>query len=424
MIVLLIALLVLVALGVPIGFSLGISGSLYFVLYHPELLSLVPERLFSGFNAPLLLALPLFTFMGLLMNEANLTRRLINFLLLFVGKIRGALGIVNVLVSMVFGGISGSSVSDTASVGAILIPEMKEKGYSAEFACGVTVASSTMGMVIPPSIPMLLYACIASESVGKLFIGGLIPGVLVGVLMCGITFYKAHKEKIPLYEVNFSKEYIWSTVKDGILAILMPFIVIGAIIFGITTATEAAAIGAMYALLVGLFVYKSLKLKAIFRILKETIRLSATVMLVVAFSNMFTWILTLEAVPQNLLALVTDLHLSGAGLLVAIGGILLFVGMFLDVSPSIMLITPVFLPAALALGVSPIQLGVLIIVGTAIGLVTPPVGMCLNVASGIAKKSIVDIFKSAMPFLIANLCVLLIVALVPGVSMWLVGFMK
>lgn len=421
MIILLIALLLLVALGIPIGYCLGISGSLYFLFYHPELLSLIPERLFSGFNAPLLLALPLFTFMGLLMNEANLTRRLIDLLMLFVGKIRGALGMVNVLVSMVFGGISGSSVSDTASVGSILIPEMQQKGYSCEFACGVTVASSTMGMVIPPSIPMLLFACISSESVGKLFMGGMIPGILVGLLMCVITYIKARKERIPLAEIKYTRQFVTSTLKDGILAIIMPFIVIGSIVLGIATATEAAAIGGLYALLVGVFIYKSLKLKAIIRILKETVRLSAAVMLAVAFSNMFTWILSLEAVPQNLLTLVTQLNLTPSGLLLAFSAILLFVGMFLDVSPAIMLLTPVFLPAAVALGVSPIQLGVLMIVGTAIGLVTPPVGMCLNVASGISKKSIVSIFKSAMPFLAANLCVMLLVCLVPGISLWLSG---
>ena len=250
MIVIIAILLVLVVIGIPIGYSLGVSGSLYFLIYQPELLALVPERLFSGFNAPLLLALPLFTFMGLLMNEANLTRRLINLLMLVVGRIRGALGLVNVLVSMVFGGISGSSVSDTASVGSILIPEMQEKGYSCEFACGVTVASSTMGMVIPPSIPMLLFASISSQSVGRLFMGGLIPGILVGLLMCIITFIKAKRENIPIIKVKLTKKYAVKTLKDGILALIMPVIVIGAIIFGITTATEAAAIGGLYALIV------------------------------------------------------------------------------------------------------------------------------------------------------------------------------
>ena len=421
MIFILVILLVLVVIGIPIGYSLGISGSLYFLIYQPGLLALVPERLFSGFNAPLLLALPLFTFMGLLMNEANLTRRLINLLMLIVGRIRGALGLVNVLVSMVFGGISGSSVSDTASVGSILIPEMQSKGYSCEFACGVTVASSTMGMVIPPSIPMLLYACISSQSVGKLFMGGLIPGVMVGLFMCIITFIKAKKENIPIVKVKLTKKYAVKTLKDGILALIMPLIVIGAIIFGITTATEAAAIGGLYALVVGVFVYKSLTFKSIVKILKQTIKLSAAVMIVVAFSKMFTWILTLEAVPQAMLTLVSKMNLSATGLMLCISVIILFVGMFLDVSPAIMLLTPVFLPAAMSVGVSPIQFGVLLIVGTAIGLATPPVGMCLNVASGISKRSIFGIFKSAAPFLLANVGVMLLVSLVPGVSTWLSG---
>lgn len=423
MILLFFSLIFLVILTIPIGYALGISGSFYFLVYHPELLTVVPERFFSGMNAPLLLALPLFILMGLIMNEANLTRKLIDVIMLLVGRIRGALGVVNVLVSMLFGGISGSSISDTASIGAILIPEMREKGYSSEFACGVTVASSTMGMIIPPSIPMLIYAAISSQSVGKLFLGGLIPGILVGVFMCSITVFMAKREDIPLVKVNFSHDYIFATIKDSILALILPLVVIGSIVLGIVTATEAAAVGALYALLVGLFVFRTLKLKAIFRIFKKTVRLSASVMIVVAFSNMYTWILTLESVPQKLLILVNSLNMSSTSFLLSVSVIILFIGMFLDVSPSIMLLTPVFLPAAIAVGIDPIQFGVLLIVGTAVGLTTPPVGMCLNVASTISKKSVISIFKASIPFLLANLIVLTLISIIPGISLWFSNLM-
>ena len=418
-VIMLVVLLVMVGLGIPIAYSLGISGSLYFLIFHPELLALIPERLFSGFNSPLLLALPLFTLMSLLMNEANLTSRLINLLMMFVGRVRGALGVVNVIVSMVFGGISGSSVSDTASVGSILIPEMKRKGYSPEFAVGVTVASSTMGMVIPPSIPMLIFCAISSQSVGKAFLGGMLPGILVGLFMCVITILLAKKQNVPLERVKLTKEITSKTLKDGVLALVMPVLVLGAILAGITTATEAAGIGALYALLVGIFIFKTLKPANIFKVFKATVKVSASVMVVIAFSNMFTWILTLEALPAKVVNLVTSLNLPAAGVMVAIMIIILIAGMFLDVAPVIMLMTPMFLPAVVAVGAHPIQLGVLLIVGTAVGLATPPVGMCLNVASSIANMRITHVFKSAIPFLVANLIVLLLVCLIPGISLWI-----
>ena len=421
---LLLLLSLLVAIGIPIGYSLGISGSLYFLLGHQELLTLLPERLFGGMNSSALLALPLFTMMGLFMNEANLTQRMIDVLYLLVGKIRGALGIANVLVSMVFGGISGSSVSDTASVGNVLIPEMQRKGYTKEFSVGVTVASSTMGMVIPPSVPMLIYASISNDSVARLFMGGLLPGILVGLFQCAITYIYAKKDNVPIISVELTPEYVKKTLKEGIWAICMPIMVISAIVLGVVTATEAAALGALYALLVGIFVYHSLTLKSIIRILKETARLSASVMIVVAFSNMYTWIMSLEGIPQQILALVSSMELSRATFLLMFVLIVLLAGMFLDVSPAIMLLTPVFLPAAKACGVDSVTFGVLLIVGTAVGLVTPPVGMCLNVASTISGMNITKIFKSAIPFLIANLIVLLFICLIPGVSTWLPSFIK
>lgn len=421
---LLVILLVLVGLGVPIGFALGISGSVYFLLGDPTLLMMLPERLFGGMNSSALMALPLFTMMGLFMNEANLTTRMINTLNLFVGKIRGALGITNVLVSMVFGGISGSSVSDTASVGNVLIPEMQRKGYSPEFSVGATVASSTMGMVIPPSVPMLIYASISNDSVGKLFMGGLLPGILVGVFQCVITYIYAKRVNVPLETVELTPQYVKKTLKEGVFAIIMPIFVIGLIVTGVVTATEAAAMGALYALLVGVFIYHSLSLKAIFRILRETVRLTTSVMIVIAFSNMFTWIMTLEGLPGKISALVATMNLNSVTFLLLLTVIILIAGMFLDVSPVILLLTPVFLPAALSCGVSSITFGVLMIVGTALGLVTPPVGMCLNVASTISGLRITTIFKAAIPFLLGNLMVLLMICILPFISLWLPSFIK
>ena len=419
MILLVVSLLVLAALGIPIGYALGISGMLYFLFYHPELLVLLPERLFSGMNSTLLIALPLFMMMGLFMNEGNLTKRMIDLLMALIGRIRGALGLVNVLVSMVFGGISGSSVSDTASVGAILIPEMERKGYSVDFACGVTVASSTMGMIIPPSIPMLLYASLASESVGKLFMAGMLPGIAIGLFQCIITYLYAKKDQVPIEKASVKDPNFKRTVWEGVLAIIMPLVVLGSIIGGICTATEAAGIGALYALLIGAFVYKTLTPSKIWDILKKTARTSATIMIIIAFSNMFTWILTLEGVTSSILVALSSMKLPITVVMLLCGLIILLAGCFLDVSPVIMLFTPILLPVVKMAGGSALQLGALMIVGTAVGLVTPPVGMCLNVASTISKRSILQIFKAALPFLIGNMLVMLLICTVPAFSEWL-----
>lgn len=419
MIVLLVCLLVLAGLGVPIGYALGISGMIYFMTSHPELLVLLPERLFSGMNSTLLIALPLFMMMGLFMNEGNLTKRMIDLLMAVIGRIRGALGLVNVLVSMIFGGISGSSVSDTASVGAILIPEMERKGYSSDFACGVTVASSTMGMIIPPSIPMLLYASLASESVGKLFMAGMLPGICIGVFQCVITYLYAKKDNVPVEKANVKGPDFKQTLWQGLLAIIMPLVVLGSIIGGICTATEAAGIGALYALLIGTFVYKTLTPKKIWEILKKTARTSATIMIIIAFSNMFTWILTLEGVTASILGFLSKLNVPSVAIMLTCGLIILLAGCFLDVSPVIMLFTPILLPVVRMAGGSALQLGALMIVGTAVGLVTPPVGMCLNVASTISKCSILQIFKAATPFLIGNMIVMILICVAPWFSEWL-----
>jgi tripartite ATP-independent transporter DctM subunit len=357
--------------------------------------------------------------MGLLMNAGGITSRLIDFSLLFVGRFRGGLGAVNVFASMVFGGISGSSVSDTASVGAVLIPEMKKKGYSAEFASGITVASSTMGMIIPPSVPMIIYALISEESVGKLFLGSLIPGVMIGLLMLGITLAISYWKKYPREEVVMTGKEKVDRIKQSILALIMPVFVVGAVVFGIATATESAGIGVLYAFIIGAFVIRQLKFKAIPPLMRDAILTSANVMVIIALSKLYIWILALERIPQTVAAIVSGLELPAFVILLVIDIIILVAGTFVDVSPAILLLTPVFLPAANVLGVSRIQFGVILISGLAVGLVTPPVGMCLNVASAISKLGIGTIFRAAMPFLLANIITLILITYIPQLSMWL-----
>jgi tripartite ATP-independent transporter DctM subunit len=375
MIALLGSLAVLVVLGTPVAYALGLSALLYFVLYQPGLLLVVPQRVFSG--------------------------------------------MVCVMASMIFGGISGSSVADAASIGAVLIPEMERRGYSREFAGGITVAASTMGMIIPPSIPMVIYAFVASESVGRLFLAGAIPGILIGLVQMSINAIISRRRSYPVEAVQLTAPEILTRLHKGVLPLLMPVFVVGSVVIGLTTATEAAGVGVLYACAVGAVVFRGLKLGHVPPMLRSSILSSANVMVITAFSCLYTWILALERVPDQVAAFLISLNLPLWVVLLALDAIILLVGFFVDVAPAIILLTPVFMPALKALGVSPIQFGAILIVGMAIGLVTPPVGMCLNVASTITKLDIVTIFRASIPFLIADVIVLLLVTYVPVVSLWL-----
>jgi tripartite ATP-independent transporter DctM subunit len=419
MLILLLSLLIFLLLGIPIAYSLGLSGLAYFAVVHPELLSILPARLYAGMNSYAMVAMPLFVFMGMLMNYGGITTRLINFSLLFVGRFRGGLGLVNVIASMIFGGISGSSVSDTASVGAVLIPEMTKKGYSKEFSSGITVASSTMGMIIPPSVPIVIYAYISEESVGRLFLGGLIPGAMIGALMLGITLIVSYLKKYPKESIRYTGKEIMVLTLRALPALIMPVFVVGAVVLGLATATESAGLGVFYAFIIGLVVIRELKLKVIPGLLRDSIQTSATVMIIIALSKLYVWILALERIPQALAMFVSGLNCPVFVIPFIILIIILIVGTFVDVSPAILLLTPVFLPAMKMLGINGIQFGVILISGLAVGLVTPPVGMCLNVCSAISKLQIGAIFKAAAPFLLANLITLILITYIPALSLWL-----
>ena len=416
---LLISFVVLLLLGVPIAYALGISGLTYFYFIHPELVSILPQRILAGMNSYPMIAMPLFILMGLLMNEGGITKRLINFSLIIVGKLRGGLGLVNVLASMIFGGISGSSVADTASVGAVLIPEMKEEGYPLEFSSGITVASSTMGMIIPPSVPMVIYALVAEESVGRLFLASLIPGIMIGLIMLVVTIVISYSESYPREEQNLTLRDILIRIRQSFFAIIMPVFVIGVVVLGIATATESAGMGVLYAFVLGMFFFKGISLKKIPELMKKAIRTSANVMIIIALSELYRWILAIERVPELLAVFIGGLNLPVWIILIIVNLVILATGTFVDVSPAILLLAPVLLPAMAVLGVSSVQFGVLLIAGLAVGLVTPPVGMCLNVASAISGLSITRIFRSAVPFLLANLITLLAISFIPQITLWL-----
>jgi len=415
---------VLILLGMPIAYSLGVSAVLYFLIYQPGLTGILPLRIFAGADSYAMIGLPLFVLMGLLMNKGGLTKRIIDFGMIFVGRMRGGLALVNVLASMLFGGISGSSVSDTASIGAILIPEMTAKGYKKTTATGITVASSTMGMIIPPSIPMVIFAVASGASVGRLFLAGALPGMMIGFLMMGIAVLLAYKQKWPHNPVAFTPKELADRSLKALPALLMPLAVVGTIIFGIATPTEAAGMGVLYAFIVGFFIHRELKLRVIHHLIKESILISAAIMIITTFSRLYTWILVNEHVPGMLSNFLLSLHVPNPVILLLFAVLLFFVGDFVDVGPAILLLTPILLPAFVNIGIDPIQFGTVLIVGLAIGLATPPVGQCLNVANKIAGLELTETFVAASPFLLANGLTLVLVCVVPQLSLWLAGMIK
>jgi tripartite ATP-independent transporter DctM subunit len=421
--ILLLSLVVLLVMGIPIAYAIGISSLLYFATNHPEVMQILPQRMFAGFNSYTLIALPLFICMGFLMNEAGITSRLINFCLMFVGRLRGGLALVNVGASMIFGGISGSSTSDTASVGSILIPEMQRHGYSRRFAAGITVASSTMGMIIPPSIPVVLYAVVAQESVGQLFLGGTIPGIMIGLFQFGIASFLAHRFGYPRMDTRPPLGTIVRETLASSYVLLMPVLIVGIVVFGIATPTESSGIGVLYAAIIGFVLTRKLKLPAFWSCVSRTVMISSKIMIIIALSQLYIYVLALERVPEALTNYLVGLDLGPTSFMLIFAAIVLMLGTFIDVSPAILLLTPIFLPTATAIGVSPIQFGIVLVSGLAVGACSPPVGNCLNVCSAISRMGIGPIFIGALPFLFANVLVMLLSIFFPALILWLPSLM-
>lgn len=413
-----VALLVFILLGVPIGYSLGGAGIIYFFLENPSFLMSVPQRVFAGLNSFILIAMPLFMLSGEIMNHGGLTKRLINFALLICKPFRGGLGEVNVVASMIFGGITGSSVADTSALGSILIPDMTKQGYTKEFSTGITVASSTVGMIIPPSIPMLMFAMVSGVSVGKLFLGGVIPGLLIGVFQLIIVWLYSEKSGYHKIEAKIEESKL-KVIIDGLIACAMPLMILIFTTFGITTASESAAVAVVYALFVGKFVYKELTFKHIVAALKKTAIMTATIMIIGGFTNILTYILAIKQVPAAIASFILESSVPPFVIFLAFDILILILGTFLDVVPCILLIAPILMPVMVSLGMSEITFGMILVVGLAIGLVTPPVGMCLNVGAKISGMSIIQVFRASAPFLICNLCVLLLCTFIPAVSNYL-----
>jgi C4-dicarboxylate transporter DctM subunit len=407
-------------IGVPIVFVIGLTVLVY-MLVSGMPLELIPQRMFVGVDSFVLMAVPFFILAGNLMNAGGLTKRLIRFAYVLIGTVRGGLAYVNVVTSMVFAGITGAATADTSSVGSILIPAMKEEGYDLSFSAAVTAASSTIGGIIPPSLPFIIFAVTAGNvSVASLFLAGIIPGILIGfgqMVLIRIYYLEkcpivANRKKIPVSEIP--KE-----IRDAILALIMPIIMVGGILSGFFTPTEASAVSCVYAFIVTTFVYKELKLSQLPKVILNTAITTGSCYMIVAAAAPFGWLLSAEMIPQSLTAAMLSITDNPNIIIFLMLLLLLFVGTFMETIAAIIVITPVLLPLATKLGLNLIHFGLLECFAIYIGLTTPPVGICLYIACSISGVSLEKLTRSIIPFIMISIAILIIIAYFPSVFMYL-----
>jgi tripartite ATP-independent transporter DctM subunit len=408
----------LMVIRIPIPFALLASTLVYYFGVGLSM-DIVVVRLLRSFDAFILLAIPFFVLAGKIMSEADISDRLIRVADLMVGRLKGSLAYVNIVVSMFFGGITGTAISDTTAIGSVMIPTMVKEGYSKRFSAAVTAASSTMGPIIPPSLMFIIYGSIAQVSIRDLFLAGAIPGLLVGlsqmvaVKIIGIRAdFPKRTEKIPVRQG-------FKILAIGLPALVLPLLILGSIILGIASPTEAAVIATFYTALIALFVYRTMKPLKLMTVVKDSAIETGSVSIIIAAAALFGWALSNEQVPQQFAQFLVD-NITNKWLILLLINVMLFtLGMFMDSIPAIMIVTPVLLPLFRMLEIDPLHAGVFMSVNLITGLATPPVGCCLFAAAVISNESMERISLTILPFLAANICVVLLVTYVPAVSMFI-----
>lgn len=407
----------MIILGMPIAFAMGSSALLYIMIENIPL-SMVAQRFFSNSQSFAFLAIPFFILAGNLMVHGNIAKRIIDLADSMVRQLPGGLGCVSVVTSMGMAGVSGSSVADAASTGSVLIPEMKRKGYSSSFSAAINASSSVVGIIIPPSSTMIIIAWLANLSVAEMFLAGIIPGVLIGLTYLIVTIIISVKRGYPREKRATLKEFL-TTVRRAFWALILPIFLISAIVFGIATATEAAALSAVYAFLISVFIYKSLNWKQTIAALRESVYSTTVVMMIVCSSSIFTWVLIREGVPQLISDTLLSLGLSDWTLLLVLVVIMLVAGMVMDLVPNLFVFIPIFFPIAEGLGMDPIHFAIVMLCSFALGLFTPPVGTTLFISCHIAKIGIEDTYKDLIPYFIAGIVVILLITFIPALTLWI-----
>lgn len=407
-----------ILIGFPIAFSIGITTVIYILMTNPANISAIPIRMFSGINSFTLMALPLFMLAAEIMIRTGISTRLFDFVRITrFGKKRGGLAYVNILVSTIFGSISGAALSDVAGLGAVEIKAMEEDGYDKDFACAITAASSIQSPLIPPSNVAILYAGTMALSVGAVLYAGLIPGLLLALSQ--MVYVKLNDKKFPKHEKEYTPEERKSIRRDGLIALGMPLIILVGITGGFVTATEAAAVAVLYALIVGTFVYKNLTLEMVISSLKAAGKSTANLFIITSLSAVFAWAIGVENIPGQLTAFLTSISSNKYVILMIINLIFLIVGMWMETSAAILLFVPILAPVVTSMGVHPVHFAIIVIVNLTVGLITPPVGVVLYAVANVGKEKFENVVKSTLPFILMGFALVIALTFLPDLCLFL-----
>ncbi len=413
-----ITLLIFIFLSIPIALSLGLASTAG-ILYIGDLtLQIMAQRIISGIGHFTLMALPFFIFAGYLMEQGGISKRLINMVSAFVGHRTGGVAIVTVLTAMLFSSISGSGSATTAALGSILIPAMMARGYSKGFASSVQAASGELGIIVPPSIAMVIYGVVTETSIGDLFLAGVIPGMILGLSMAILVSYLSRRKGYTGTEkADWSQRF--KAFRQSFWALLMPLIILGGIYTGVFTPTESACVAVIYALIVGSFIYRELNWTSFKKAVVQSLMTSGMIMFIIACASIFSWLITREQIPQKFAALFAQISSEPYVFLLLCNIFLFIIGMFIDASPAITILAPILTPVAVSFGIDPVHFGVIIVVNMALGMITPPVGVNLFVAARIADIRMEQMLKNLIPFWLVIVVVVLIITYIPQLSLWL-----
>ena len=413
-----------IAISIPIGITLGLATaiSMYFTSNVPMVM--LAQKSFAALDSFPLLAIPFFILAGSLMGYGGISKRLVSLAENLVGFIVGGLAMVTVLACMFFAAISGSGPATVSAIGTFMIPAMKGRGYHADFASAVTAAAGTIGVIIPPSIPFVIYSVVAGTSVGDLFIAGFLPGVIIGLALMTLCYFIAKKRNYPSSDCRPSLTTVWKSFKESIWALIVPIIILGGIYGGVFTPTEAAVVAVVYSIFIGVFVYKELDRKTLYEALKEALLINGATSFMIGLSMAFASYLTMEQIPAMIRDWLIGFSSNPVVILLMINIMLLIIGCFVDNIASVIILTPILLPVVVQLGISPIHFGVIMTVALAIGFITPPYGINLFVASAVSRQSIEGISRNIMPFVLVLLVCLLFFTYCPAVSIGVVSLLR
>lgn len=420
LIIFLISFLLLLLLGTPVAWAMGLS-SLFWMILKGQLgfLAVIPERIYQGMDSFTLLAIPLFILAGEIVNEGKITEKLIHFANIVFGWMKGGLAQVNIGASILFSGITGVALGDIAALGNIFIPSMAKQGYTTAYAAAVTAASSIIGPMVPPSLVVIIYGSMTDVSIGALFIACILPGILIGLVQMLLVAYQARKYDFKKVEMDRSPKAVAIGTGEAIIPLMIPVIIILGIVFGIMTPTEAGAAAAFYALIVSVFLYRTINPKKLYSIFQKSMSFTGQLVIIVGCGALFSWIMAMENVPLILSRILSEAHLSRFAILIIFNLFLLVLGMFIDPSAAIILFAPILSSAAKLVGIDPVHFGTLMILNLNIGLLTPPLGVCLFAAEKIAKCGFNALLKATLPFLGVNLVALALVSFIPEISLFL-----